>query len=220
MISGTPSNGDIGVHSITLRVTDGNVSADQVYYLTVVKANDPPAFTSTPVISVEEGEFYTYTAVATDVDGDALSYSAPMKPIWATFNSSTHILSGTPGYQDAGDYGVTLRVSDGEATVDQSFTITVENASGVGIGDENAPRMMLIYPNPTDGRFFVELNRAFEEATVLEVIDATGKLFLQKEIPPMQLLQEELDLSSEPAGLYFIRIIHTNGLILGKVILN
>ena len=66
--------------------------------------------------------------VARDVDGDALSFSAPTLPAWLALvepTDSTVTLAGTPTVAEVGDHPVTLAVSDGQASVEQTVTLTV-----------------------------------------------------------------------------------------------
>ena len=71
------------------------------------------------------GTAYSFTPTATDADNDPLTFSALNVPSWATFNTTTHVLSGTP--TAAGTYsGITISVSDGKSTVSlTAFTIVV-----------------------------------------------------------------------------------------------
>jgi gliding motility-associated-like protein len=127
-LSGTPSNDDIGNHSITLHVSDGTVAVDEIFQLVVVNANDAPVITSTPVVLIDEDALYTYTVAASDADlSDMLTFTAPLLPSWLTFNSETGELSGTPANEAVGTHTVTLRVSDGNENIDQTFTIEVNN---------------------------------------------------------------------------------------------
>ena len=62
------------------------------------------------------------------MDGDVLAISAPTKPIWLTItdnNDGTATLTGTPGDNDVGIYQITLQVDDGNSTITQEFTLTV-----------------------------------------------------------------------------------------------
>jgi type IX secretion system substrate protein len=79
---------------------------------------------------------------------------------------------------------------------------------------------MLIYPNPTDGRFILELAGEQEADLSLEIFDQTGKLFLQHVFPSHSAIREEFDLSSKPAGIYFLRIYHDSDHAIGKLILH
>ena len=138
ILSGTPANGDVGDHSVVLRVNDGTVDVDQSFTITVINTNTPPTITSTAVTSATEDSAYSYTFTAGDVDvGDTLTLSAPTLPSWLSFDPGTGILSGTPANGDVGDHSVVLRVNDGTVDVDQSFTITVANINNppIAAGD-------------------------------------------------------------------------------------
>ncbi len=126
-LTGTPTNDDVGMHNVTLRVNDGTVDTDQSFTIEVLNTNDAPVITSSTITSVNEDEAYSYTFSATDVDvGDTLTYSAPTKPSWLSFDSNTGILSGTPSAAEIGNHSIVLRVNDGTVDVDQSYVITVQ----------------------------------------------------------------------------------------------
>jgi hypothetical protein len=65
--------------------------------------------------------------VASDTDGDALTFSVTGLPAWSSFNSSTGRLTGTPSSADVGSYSaITITVSDGKAGVSLApFSIVV-----------------------------------------------------------------------------------------------
>ncbi len=219
VVSGIPRVADLGRHNVTVRVSDGTVTADQTFSITVENVNTAPFFTSTPSTSVVKDHLYVYYVAAEDADGDALSFSAPVLPDWLNFDAGSLILHGTPGNGDVGDHPVSLLVSDGEDSENQEFTVTVELESGVGIDDLYSPGFLKIFPNPSDGRFIVELAAELEKELNLQILDPLGKVLMQQEFPPYYQIREEYNLSNRPAGLYFIRIYHDSGQILGKLIL-
>jgi hypothetical protein len=133
-LSGTPTNADIGEQMIVLTVSDGQTSINQEFTLDVVNKNDPPEITSSPVLTVDEDDLYSYTVVATDPDiNDVLSYTATTLPTWLTLDPTTHVLSGTPKDGDVGDHDVVIVVSDGLVEVEDAFTITVNNVNDVPV---------------------------------------------------------------------------------------
>jgi hypothetical protein len=81
-------------------------------------------------LAVTVGSTYRFRPTASDPDGDALTFSIASKPSWATFDSSSGTLSGTPSA--AGLFaGIVIAVSDGEATTSlAAFSITVNPAPG------------------------------------------------------------------------------------------
>src|SRR5690242_11719005 len=85
-------------------------------------ANNPPAFTPALASDYSASAFvaFSLTATATDPEGDSpLTWSlssVPALPVGATFNTATGELDWTPGSADAGNYAVTVTVSDGLAS--------------------------------------------------------------------------------------------------------
>ncbi len=60
------------------------------------------------------GEGYLFKPVASDSDGDKLTFSIANRPVWAAFDAGTGRLSGTPGAAYVGNYdNVRISVSDG-----------------------------------------------------------------------------------------------------------
>jgi hypothetical protein len=94
-------------------------------------ANSPPQISGTPSPMVNVGQSYSFTPTATDPDDDNLTFSIQNSPGWASFNSSTGQLSGTPQPGDEGDYtNISISVSDGELSDSlPSFTVTVNQIS-------------------------------------------------------------------------------------------
>ena len=88
-----------------------------------ISTNNTPTITSSPITSSLINLLYTYNVVATDTDGDTLTYSLTSSPTGMTIDSSTGVISWTPNA--VGDYNVTLKVSDGGLFNTQSFTITI-----------------------------------------------------------------------------------------------
>ncbi|MGI2059863.1 Ig-like domain-containing protein, partial [Shewanella baltica] len=132
VLSGTPSNADVGAHPVLLRVTDTDgLTADQSFSITVTNINDAPTISSTAITAATQDAAYSYTFAASDTDvGDTLTLSAVTKPSWLSFNAATGLLSGTPGNADVGSHVVLLRVTDTDGlTAEQSFSITVTNVN-------------------------------------------------------------------------------------------
>ncbi|MCX7257987.1 MAG: tandem-95 repeat protein, partial [Polaromonas sp.] len=82
-------------------------------------------FTATGFKSVQTSSAaFTYDANATDVDGDALTYSLGSAPAWASIDSQTGLIRWTA--TATGDYSFSVIASDGKGgTAMQTFTLTV-----------------------------------------------------------------------------------------------
>jgi hypothetical protein len=103
----------------------------------------PPSTNRAPVLNavgnktVSETTALTFAVSATDLDGDALTYSASNLPVGATFNAMTRTFSWTPVSGQSGVYtSVRFQVSDGKATDSEDITITVTASSSLQ-GDVN-----------------------------------------------------------------------------------
>jgi len=135
-LSGTPGNADVGFHpsatdQIIISVTDapGATVALAGFRIEVVNVNDAPTITGTPATTVDEDSAYSFTPTAADPDGDALTFSIANKPSWATFDTATGTLTGTPANDDVGTTGgITITVSDAVLTTNlPTFSITIVN---------------------------------------------------------------------------------------------
>jgi hypothetical protein len=89
--------------------------------------NAPPTIQGQPGTSVVAGQAYNFRPTAADANNDTLTFSATNLPDWASLNSSTGAVTGTPASADVGMYsGISITVSDGTATASlTAFAITV-----------------------------------------------------------------------------------------------
>jgi len=128
---GSPSTRHVGMSSdITICVTDGKLRACLPQYRLTVMASAPPTIGGVPSTSGRESVLYVFEPVASDPNGDTLRFSIANKPGWATFTSSTGLLSGIPPVGSAGTYSnITISVSDGQNSTSLApFGITVASA--------------------------------------------------------------------------------------------
>ncbi|WP_129781147.1 putative Ig domain-containing protein [Peristeroidobacter soli] len=131
-LSGTPTAAGT-FSNIRISVTDGNLTATlPAFAITVTGAsNRAPTISGTPATTVSSGATYSFQPTASDPDGNTLTYTIANRPSWATFNTSTGRLSGTPTSANAGSYSnIVISVSDGTLTASlPSFAITVLQAT-------------------------------------------------------------------------------------------
>jgi hypothetical protein len=95
-------------------------------------ANRPPTISGTPSGSVPVGTLYSFTPTASDPDGNGLTFSIQNRPTWATFNTTTGRLSGTPTSANVGGYSnIVISVSDGSASAQlPAFALNVTTPTG------------------------------------------------------------------------------------------
>jgi hypothetical protein len=135
-LSGTPAVGSVGTTSgIVIRVSDGLTSTALPTFNLQVTATPPtnraPVISGTPPTTVTAATAYTFLPTASDPDGNTLTFGVQNRPTWATFNTTTGRLSGTPTTSQLGTFSnIRITVSDGTATVSlAAFAITVTQAA-------------------------------------------------------------------------------------------
>lgn len=104
---------------------------------------------------------------------------------------------------DAGNNTVTLTVTDDSGNTDQcTTTVTVNNTTGV----EEAELLsnMLIYPNPSEGTFQVDLSSAdLEKDATLTVVDKLGRVVFTIAATQSNI---SVDLGGVSNGVYLVRV--------------
>ncbi len=108
--------GDAGTYKVSIVASDGQSTAKKEITVVITQKNTPPVLKKINDIVVSEGDTITIPIDATDREGDKLNVT-----VKGWMNSPTY----TTTYDDAGNYTVTVVVSDGEYTTDQTFSVTV-----------------------------------------------------------------------------------------------
>lgn len=123
----TPNADYNGTDSFVARVTDSHGGhADFTVNLTISASNDAPVINGTPQQSAVENVPWSFISNPTDADGDPLTLTLTGKPDWASFDSNSGELTGTPSNADVGSTAnMTLTVEDGNSNDTLSFSVTV-----------------------------------------------------------------------------------------------
>jgi len=133
ILSGTPSNFQIGKYWINISIRDGTYLLDWINYtLTVNNVNDPPQIITSDLTSASEDILYyrDYNASDIDLTMDTLTWDVNSTASFLNMDPLTGILQGTPDNGDVGSYPVNISVSDGQGGVDwQSFILSVSNVN-------------------------------------------------------------------------------------------
>lgn len=104
-------------------------------------------------------------------------------------------------------YLYTIDLSNGSATLvgdilEPSDVIAFVGSSGVGILENNFRNNLLLYPNPTDGDFSVDLGEQYQMVTIT-VNNIEGKIVQSEVYSNSQILGLKLEVSS---GIYLVNI--------------
>ncbi|MEL6447926.1 MAG: putative Ig domain-containing protein [Pseudomonadota bacterium] len=115
--------------------------------------NAAPSISGFPPTQVTAGQFYDFTPAANDPDGDVLTFQVQNLPSWASFDTQTGRLSGTPVQNDAGSYNnVQIGVSDGQQTSTLApFSITVSAVANASLTINWTPPTQNVDGSPVVG---------------------------------------------------------------------
>ncbi|MEJ5311506.1 MAG: putative Ig domain-containing protein, partial [Anaerolineae bacterium] len=141
VFSWMPGYDAAGVYPLTLAASDGALTDTAEVTITVRNVNRAPALAPVGPQAVDEGALLTFTVMADDPDGDALTLSVAPLPPGALFAGG--VFSWMPGYDAAGVYPLTLAASDGALTDTAEVTITVRNVN-------RAPALAPVGPQAVD----------------------------------------------------------------------
>ncbi len=159
-LTGTPTNSDVGTTTMTFTASDRQGgSATQSFALKVINTNDPPVLASITNVTTNEDTAKTVTLSGTDVDGDALTYSAVSDTSAVTVSVSSATLTLAPAADWYGTSTITAYVSDGTVKDSTSFTLTVTAVN-------DAPVITAVTNDST--------NEETEKAIVLDASDVDG----------------------------------------------
>ncbi|WP_229599853.1 Ig-like domain-containing protein [Vibrio navarrensis] len=156
-LSGTPSNDDVGTYAgIVITVSDGSATATlNTFSIVVNNVNDAPAISGTPALTVNEDSTYRFAPQTSDVDSSSLSFSISNKPSWASFNTATGVLSGTPANEHVGTTeNIVITVSDGELSASlAAFNLTVINVNDAPVAVNDT----FVFTESNDGIYLLDV---------------------------------------------------------------
>lgn len=119
------------MHSRPARVTGALVFTSAAILLSSVAHSAAPKISGAPAASVTVGQNYSFKPKGTDADGNKLTYSIANKPGWASFNSATGELHGTPYSNHVKTWsGIVISVTDGSTRVSlPAYSLVVKASS-------------------------------------------------------------------------------------------
>ena len=129
---------------------------------------------------------------------------------WSTNANSQSIVidSAGIGYNTA-NFSVTV-VDTLSCVGADTIAITFTNC--IGLNDvDNELFSISIYPNPSKGMFVIESNATAVQAVDMQIVDVNGKLIISKKLSNITgIFKESVNLSTQPKGVYFIKLMNNN----------
>jgi hypothetical protein len=131
LLSVEPALNWSGIANITAYVSDGTFEDSSSFILTVTPVNDFPVLATIPDDTTNEDTAKSVTLSATDVEGDALTYTGKSNTDKVTISISSATMTLTPAADWYGVASITAYVSDGTVKDSTSFTFTVASITDV-----------------------------------------------------------------------------------------
>ncbi len=161
-----------GTFTVAISVDDGNGGTDSVSFDWQVDPmpNTPPVLTNPGNQTSLAGNAVTLSLVATDADGDSLSYSATGLPSGLSLVQSSGSIFGE--VVSVGTFNVTIGVDDGEGGTDShTFTWVVDPPEGDGSVGNPVSSSSIVYQTIEDGNDRVWVaNPDNDTVTVVDVV--------------------------------------------------
>lgn len=153
-----------------------------------------------PTVTVVDNGNSSATATGTGGTG-------PLTYLWSN-GQTTATATGLP----TGDYSVV--VTDANGCTGMASVSVVS-----GTGDIASLENLSISPNPTDGKFWVNLALSTIEPVQLTILDVTGKN-IQQINENTAGGQFGFDLSQQPAGVYLLKVSVGSGVMMRKIVVS
>lgn len=126
-----PQADELGPYAITLiAIDEDGQQSTQSFTLSVNTEIQSPYFVSQAPLQTYVGSLYLYDADAiTPIGGATLSYSLVQAPVGMSINASNGLIQWTA--DSAGDHNITVEANDGTSSVQQRFTLVVNEGNAI-----------------------------------------------------------------------------------------
>ncbi|MFM6156165.1 MAG: putative Ig domain-containing protein, partial [Sphaerospermopsis kisseleviana] len=132
LISWQPTAAQAGQQTVTIQASDGTLTTEQTYQITVSHqaSNRAPVITSAPNLTTNIEQIYTYNLTGQDPDGDLVFWSLDQAPSGMVLDIQTGALRWQPQSNQLGQQQVTVRLLDSYGDYStQTFTLKVNGAN-------------------------------------------------------------------------------------------
>ena len=130
-----------------------------------------------------------------------------------TFNWKAPLTGGTVTFY----VGATATNNDDATTGDYAYTKAVQfPKAATGIDDRNTEMNIQLYPNPSNGRVEMQISDFRFKNSVVNVFNIAGAKVFQSVITEPK---SQIDLSSQPKGIYFLQLQSGDVVVNKKVVI-
>ena len=138
---------------------------------------------------------------------------------WSTGDNTQQVTLDTNTLGGNGTYNITVTVTDtisGCATID---TIVVDFSPCSGINTLANNVNVNVYPNPNNGQFTLNVNTADVNEMSIRVVNLQGQeVYNRNNFENLNTVNEQIDLSNNANGIYFVIVTTDKGIVTHKMI--
>ena len=154
------------------------------------------------------------------------SQNQPLDWTWSVSPSAnTSFIAGTNNHSTnpkirfaaAGDYSITLTVSNAAGTDTETKTNFIHVSWGAGIDDGGLASQVSVYPNPCNSVLYIDAGTLDASRLKAELYTITGSLVMENVSAAFGPHGIRLDVSQLGRGLYFLKITAPEGSITRKI---
>jgi len=137
--------------------------------------------------------------------------------LWSTGGSTQSLLLNNTNLS-LGANTIWAKVTDANTCQGtDSVVITMDPCIGINKIDNQSG--ISIYPNPSDGKFYISLS-GVEGAVELQILSLQGKILIQQQYEDVKSGDmKNIDISTFANGVYMIKLINNNSVKLERVII-
>ncbi len=152
------------------------------------------------------------TGVFTNQSTNAVTYS------WNFGDASPANNTANPShvYSINGTYTVTLTVTGPCGSDTYTMVITI---SQVGLQDNDLSSTLSLFPNPNDGNFTLSFDFTKTKDVTIQVLDVSGRIVFVDQENNVMSYNKQIGLDNAESGMYFVRIMTTEGVVIQKVMI-
>jgi hypothetical protein len=171
-----------------------------------------------PYYNMSGSAFWTWKKMST---GNTYSYYMGADTTAEWFNtikwiSNTSLPQPAAAEMQAGLNDFIQNMKAGNCRFNDTLSDVLKACPLSGIPETPFPDDFSAYPNPVTGRLLLDLQETRPGMTIAQVYDVYGRMIASGEC---SAVQNEIDLSGIPAGVYFIRLQRGNEISRGKRII-
>ncbi len=198
-----------GITTATVTAEDG--TTEQVYTINLTVApNDDATLADLKV----DGTIITgFNAVTLTYEVELPAGTTVVPTVMATATDVNASIMITDATALPGTTTVTVTAEDGSTELVYSINFTV----AVGINDLTSEFGVSIYPNPSNGLFYLEIMDLTNESIDIEILSAEGKVVYKDQF--IYNDREKLDISGLPTGMYIIKIVNDKKVTINQIII-